>query len=834
MGSSQNFHNISIKIDHQASDKSKYFVEWLFKPGKYNNYRVPWTGPTFPHIDVGWGGQYPLDFTNQIFGLGNTYTFSPTLINEFRGSFSRQFYTTNPETIGYSDSVTGLSAVEETLAPLRIPLGTASPAPWWPISTPGGSLSFGPTPWINNTSATEAYTIMDNLTKILGKHTLKTGFMYRLQHSAQSGSAPTYLGFYGGMVSDPTTGLGGGSGLAQFMLGAVQNDGSSFGTATWQPYFRWRYWGFYLQDDYHITPRFTLNLGLRYDIFGSYKTRQHPNARFCLECPNEDTGLKGKVLYEGDPGFPNNSDIIPPNWTDIGPRVNFSWAPFSERKTVIRGGYDIFYSNAYESNNSQQSAPNGVAWAYDNYWRGSFYPDQCAPFSGQCVAWPLSDTTLDKAPLSTPPVTFTFPAQQRDPTYTYYMNSVFKAPRDPMVQTWTLEVQRELPGKIGVTVGYAGMHGTHLTGDTWHNYSHVPTSERLKYRTAINQIVPITDYYSGRTAQRLAEVWRSSVLPRGQLLTPYPFWPFVITTQPFDGTTVYHGFNLRVQKQYSHGLSFIAAYTASKKINSPQTGQLTITTVDPVHLYRAGYVGGRSGSTGYGGGLFGHGYQDPDNINADRALAPDDIPQMLNVAATYEFPFGDRKPFLNKKGTLNKLLGGWLLTGNFNTQTGVPLAISCPGNQLTSRCNLIGDPQFTGSRSKQERITQWINPAAFEPPFGSDQNFWANYDPTDDRAWRFGTAGPRLPGIRSPGFWNLDTALAKRFHIDEARYFEFRWEMFNALNHQNLGFPNTGFCLPPKPDGSTDLVHQAGCQFGRITNIQTDPRSMEFALKFYW
>ena len=141
---------------------------------------------------------------------------------------------------------------------------------------------------------------------------------------------------------------------------------------------------------------------------------------------------------------------------------------------------------------------------------------------------------------------------------------------------------------------------------------------------------------------------------------------------------------------------------------------------------------------------------------------------------------------------------------------------------------------FKGSRSKQERIAQWFNPAAFQPPFGGDQNFWAHYDPTDNRAWIFGTAGLQLPGARSPGFWNADAALGKQFHITERRYFEFRWEVFNGLNHQNLGLPNTAFCLPPTANGTTDLVHQAGCQFGRITNIQTDPRSMEFALKFFF
>jgi hypothetical protein len=91
-----------------------------------------------------------------------------------------------------------------------------------------------------------------------------------------------------------------------------------------------------------------------------------------------------------------------------------------------------------------------------------------------------------------------------------------------------------------------------------------------------------------------------------------------------------------------------------------------------------------------------------------------------------------------------------------------------------------------------------------------------------------------LANFRTPGFWNIDSSLVKPFHLSEQRYFELRWDMFNALNHQNLGFPNTNYCLPPNPDGSTDRVHQSGCQFGRITNIQTDPRAMQFALKFYW
>jgi len=254
-------------------------------------------------------------------------------------------------------------------------------------------------------------------------------------------------------------------------------------------------------------------------------------------------------------------------------------------------------------------------------------------------------------------------------------------------------------------------------------------------------------------------------------------------------------------------------------------------SVNPITWTRNGGTGGRAGLLT---GLNSANYQNPDNKKVDRSVAPDDIPQIFNFAATYELPFGAGRQFLNHKGPLNVLFGGWILTGNFNAESGVPLAISCPGNQITSRCDLIGDPHFNGSRSRQQQIAQWINPAAFAPPYGTDQTFWANYSPTDPRAWQFGTMGPRLANFRSPGFWNVDSSLAKQFHITEDKYFEFRWEVFNALNHQNLGLPNTGFCLPPNPDGSTDLVHQAGCQFGRITNIATDPRALEFALKFRW
>jgi len=831
--SSQSTNNLSIKIDHQWSNKSKIFGEWLYNPTTYNNYRVPWTGPTFPWSGAGFRSNYDFNLANQIIAIGNTYTFSPTFVNDFRASFSRAAMTTHPQH-PYPDSITSQTQVQQVLAPSQIPEDPYFPIPSFSVNTPsGGNASFGPPNWVNMLTGSEAFTILDNVTKIIGKHTMKTGFLYRLEYSWYESGYGTNFTFNADNSVNPILGLGGGSGLEQFMLGAVGTSGRDGDSGLmFQPYLRNRYWGFYWQDDYRVTPRLTLNFGLRYDIYGMFKIRQHPMSNFCLGCPNSLTGLPGEVIYEGDPQLPANHDIFPANKGDFGPRFNFAWTPFADHKTIIRGGYDIFYSNAYQSAIAPgQSPSNFPGWSPEYDWNGSWTPNQCAPLTGVCASFPLGDTTTNKAELTVPPRSSGFPAVHRDPLLGIgYLQFMSPVSHDPMVQMWSLQVERELPSNFMVSVGYVGNHGTHLAGEPFRNFNYVPTSDRLKYKTDINTIVPITSVYSGKTAAELETVYGTSQLPLGTLLKPYPFTGAIsglVNVSSLDGATIYDAMNLKIQKRFSQGLQFTAAYTVSKKITNAMTTQLGWSVVDPIHA--VGGLGGRSGVVGTSGY-----YQDPDNKKVDRAVAADDIPQILNIAGSYQLPFGAGRKYLNQKGPLNVLFGGWLLTGNFNAESGLPLPISCPGNQITSRCDLIGDPHFAGGRTKEQQIAQWINPAAFAPAYGTDQTFWANYSPTDPRAWQFGTMGPRLANMRAPGFWNVDTSLSKQFHFTEATYLEFRWEAFNALNHQNPGFPNTTFCLPPLSNGTTDLVHQAGCSFGRITNIQTDPRAMQFALKFYW
>jgi Carboxypeptidase regulatory-like domain/TonB dependent receptor len=839
-GSSQDPINLSIKIDHQTG-KGKYFFEWLFSPTQYRNYAVPWTGPTFPQELIGFGSPYNFGIRSQVIALGHTYAFNPTLVNEFRVSFSRQFLSTLSHP--YPNSVTDLPAVEQELAPSMLPSNGIFPTPNFEIdNTPGGGfIDFGPEAWVNIATGSEAYTILDNVTKIIGKHTLKMGYIYRLDHASYESDDPTILDFNASLAQDPINGVGG-NGLAQFMMGAVPGDGGgsgSFAGHLKSPYIRWRSWGAFFQDDFHIKPNFTLNFGLRYDLNGYFRARYYPMSNFCFTCVNPLTGLPGQNIYEGSPGFPNG-DIFPANHTDWAPRLNFSWAP--TRKTVIRGGYDIFYTDAIENFNAPgQSVVNGAGWGQSAAWYGSFYP-QCQSFGGSCEAFPLSDTTTNKTSLLFPSITGPFPAQTRENllggTYAFV-----KPTRDPMVQSYTFELQHEFPAGLSVSLAYVGTHGTHLSGSGPNSYlyNNIPTQEKLKYRAQLFNNYPISQFYSGKAATQLASLYGNPA-PLSILLEPFPFFPTVPTSGTFEGGTTYNGMNLRVQKRYSHGLDFIAAYTVSKQLDNWSVGGAGVEAVDPIHFTRTGIIGGRGGQleSTFGGPWT---FQDPSNRNLDRAIAVDDIPQQFNIGATYDLPIGHGKALLNRGGIFGGFLGGWKVSGNFNAQEGLPLPISCPSSilqQLSTpgtsyqesggRCNMIADPHFSGHRSKTDEIADWINPAAFEPAFGLQ----GTLDPTTAPAWTFGNMKPRTDAIRGPGFWNLDSSLMKDFHFTEDRYFEFRWEVFNALNHQNLGLPSTTWCLPPNPDGSTDLIHEAGCTFGKITGVQTDPRNMTFALKFFW
>ena len=820
VGSSQTTHNISMKFDQNLKTRHKLFVEWLFNPSYYTNFRYPWDGATAP-TGTGIAGAQPYRTINQAATVGFTSTLTPSLLNEARMSFTRQNQIASPN----PNSVADTSAVENEVKNLNFIL--YPPTQVVPTIGINGLEGVGQQQWQNAIQGVQAYTFTDNVTKILGKHTVKSGMMFRRENNWNIAGWGYNLDFGGTLTRNPVTGLGGG-GLSQFLLGAV--DVFSSGTGTYQPPWQTNnYWGGYVQDDYRIKPNFTLNLGLRYDYFGWFYERHNNSANFDFNATNPDVPFKGAITYFGTPSHPARN-VFPANGPDLGPRFGFSWAPFKSRKTVIRGGYGVIYSNgissAFGDQNGAISAP-GIA---------NYFPYN-GDFTGERPAFQLG---LGAPNLHLP--TAVFAKQTNDQFLGTTAGAFLQAPEDPYVEQGSFFIQQQLSSGMSLSVGYVGTHGMHLYGDEFRNYDYVPTAVRQKLRTGITLPVP--------TSPAIGAIYGCGTSCPGNLvLKPFPQYAAITANVSPNGFNDYNSFQVIWQERYSHGLNFLVSYTAQKNIESANYGSIIGNTATPTTLGRTvgrsslvpGAISGGSANTAGSSAA-----ENPDDLNRYIGLAPDDVPQVLNFVVSYALPAGPGRHYFTH-GPLSKALGGWQLNQNWNFQRGVPELIFGPCNGIGScRPNIIGNPASDRSGNVAERENQWWNPNAFEANFGNNpaviQEVSTGLNP-DGTAfdynslnswWQYANEGTNCPTCRAPGFWNMDASLTKDFHISESKYFQFQWQVFNALNHQNLGLPNNSWCLPPGPGGQVDAVHVFGCQFGRIFNVQTDPRNMEFGLKFNW
>jgi hypothetical protein len=842
VGSSMTTHNASIKVDHTINDKHKFFAAWLYNPSYYTNFKYPWNGPTAP-TGTGIAGSQPYNTRNQLAEIGFTSSFTSTTVNELRFSYGRQNLVslTNPE------SVTHNAEVYEQVKDLNFILSEPfSPVPTISFTNPDGYTStvFGPLEYGNASLGQQAYTLTDSFTKVMGKHTLKFGGLFQRNNLWTIAGSAYSINFDYTLTNDPYT-YQGGEGLATFLLGTVGQGGAGTGVqyAPWQTNDNY---SLYVQDDFRVTRNLTLNLGLRWDVFGWIRERHNMLANYDLSVMNPEVNYMGRIDYMGTAAHPDRN-LFPAHKDSFGPRIGFAWSPWSDNKTVIRGGYGIIYSNSLSALFGQG---NGSV---------------SSPGSSEAATIPVTDYSYMTPAfiLSQGAPTITLPDlsynRSNDAQLVGVDSSIFgftKGSRDPYVQQWSLFIQRELPWNMALSAGYVGSHGLHLLGEEIRNLNYIPTKTQQQLRNNINN-------YDFTVDPSLNGVWGCAPNPDMDnqvqcqgwyALAPYPQWWSVQNLLSPDGYNRYNAFQFRLEKRYSAGLSFIAAYTFSKNMVSEGLGALVANTTGPTTINkgvgRIAYIPGAAGG-GVADGSKHVWYVDPDNRKAYDSLSPDDTPHVLNIAGTYELPLGKGKRFANQGGVTNAILGGWRVSQNWNFQSGVPMFFtSIAGNYLYGSWgaglpNVIGDLSAgRSSKSRIEQENQWYNPNALAPPWGTDPVLLYEYttgldpdgNPVDfnsiDAFWQFGNAGLRPPSGRIPSYWNMDLSVAKDFYVDESRYFTFRWDVFNAFNHQALGVPSNLWCMPPYPDGSTDAIHTYGCNFGQITGTQTDPRSMQFSLRF--
>ena len=618
-----------------------------------------------------------------------------------------------------------------------------------------------------------SYTWDANATKVAGRHQLKAGIEYRINQSLEGVGNDTSGNFtfdrtftQGPNPTSPAVDRG--NSVASLLLGTstAGQVGLLPTVLTSNPYL-----ALYIQDDFRVSKKLTLNLGLRWDLEKG-RTERYDQLSFFdfgapspiaqqVGIPNLHGGLQF-VALNGNPVRQFDTD-----WNNFAPRFSFAYS--MTPKTVLRGGYGIFFLpyigaasgwasgiNGFLSYTAQLSSPDGLHPGdplSNPFPRGLQQPT--APASGL-----LTNYGQD------------FGASGRD-------GAVDRSARVAYSQQWNFNLQRELPGKISIELAYVGNKGTKLTDGPLGPQLNQLTVNQLRLGNQLLQLVqnPFQPYVrTGPLSQ--------ATVTRAQLLRPYPQFLNLYDFRPALGSSIYHAFQGRIEKRYAAGLTLLASFTGGKLIEDT------------------------SQSVGFLGPAPTH--QDVYNFHADRSVASQDVSKRLVLSYVYDLPFGRGKAFgAHLARPLDLLLAQWQLNGILTFSTGVPLAIVNAQNNSQSfsaaqRPNVNGtDPNLDGDRSTTDKLAHWFNTAAFSQP----------------AAFTFGS-GPRvLPNVRADGIRAWDFSIFKNFPIREAVRVEFRAEMFNFTNTPNFALPGQVF---------------GNAQFGVVSSQQNSPRQIQFGLKMYY
>ncbi len=652
------------------------------------------------------------------------HNFDANTINEFRFTYTRRQYLY-------------FSAGANTDIDSEIGLDTFDTS-YFPTVNLSGLEGLGSTGQIQNASQVQSAqqerlqspinsnAWVDNLSWVRGKHQFKFGGEIRT-----SNNTDRFRPFGGGDFTfnndGASTNAAVGS-IANLLLGNVY-------TAAINEYYTIHSvasaYGLFAQDDWRVTPRLMLNIGLRYDVDAPRKTDPNAQNSFNPTEINPVSGAPGVVTFSGIDGASDYAH----RWDlhSVGPRLGFAWSP--RDKWVIRGGGAILYTPEYDSATPTVAnlgyGTTGSTTGVYNAATGILAP--AFQISSIPVFW-VSPTTADltssfgaAAPGPTPPYTVPYTGPNTPHTVVQYfaLNHV----NGYLYQT-SLDIQRELANDLLLDVQYLGTFGHSL-----------PVTDNAGGQYSVNQ-APDTDLSLIAANPAIA-----------QSLRPYPQFANVQILDPNIGASKYNGANVGIQKRYSNGLQFQANYTWSKfQDNADGRNEL------------AGFPGDNS-------------YTDYYNPKSRWGLSGNDLRHRLVLTGLYELPFGEGKRFAADSGVLNEVVGGWTIGTIAELHTGTPLSVIDATNQTGSfsdgvRPNLVGNPIF----SKTDRTAaEWFNTSAFQL----------------NAPYTFGDA-PRTFGS-GPGTAQVDASLLKNFPIHESTNLQFRAEALNVLNHPNWANPGMTF-----------------------------------------
>jgi hypothetical protein len=733
---------------------------------------------------------------NRFLSLNFTHIFNPTMINEFRA--------------GYSRYISAFSPVDPvTLGDIGATRGNSDQFPGMYRVAVTGLFSIGTGVNDERGTVSNQYNLVETFSWIKGRHSMRMGgeaVQYQLNRFNN-------FAVRGSLTFGSTTGAGNAfTAFQNFLQGRVTAIQSAFGDPA-RNFVATDYAGFF-QDDFKWSQRLTLNLGLRWEgmSFGRDKLYRAGIYDPSLAAQGlnpflfpEKVDLAG---FKGTPGVPDcalKDCFDGNNWA---PRVGFAWDINGDQKTVLRGGYGIYYQRLSNQNILQNSlaAPFTVQ-PLDS--RATPAPLQLAnPFAGQpapsiiATAYIPSPTffaglrrtsgtgPLDPNDPNVAPI-FVNAAGERCLNYggtatncSINLASFTSAPLDaytPYTQQWNLTLQRELWRGWSAEVGYVGTHYIGGLG-IWNPFQAVVASPQNP--VVVRDINGNT--YNITTNTVANEELRHQILglsrKRGARYSSN------------IGRSKFNSLQLTALKRFQRGLYFQAAYTYSRTYDNVSGSLAT----DEFNATRAGQNGASL-------------YNDQSDPQQNFARGDFDRPHRLVVSYAYDIPVPGHDFFDNQ------LFKGWSVSGIITAQKGLPFSVTdstsggifgTAAGTATFTCANINDAYTTGSI--QDRLNQYLNPACFTTAPSAPNSAGAG-------ATIFGNT-PRN-AFRGPRQTNVDMTVAKRFTIGERHQFQFRTDFFNLFNHPVFRFPSAVNIGTPST-------------FGRITETAVPARLIQFGLKY--
>lgn len=762
-------YNTTDKSDINLSNNHQFFV--MFSAG---NYSTNFTGSLAPGTSA-----LPIPYTQARIvkehvttaQIHDTYIISPGVLNQFSYSYNRLYVPlTNITADGNYPQKAGLKGLPAGIANQAFPditfNGTNAPIGW------AGTNAHA------NTEAVNTFTLQDNVLWVKGRHSLTFGFQFQaLQDNFNNPLTGTLAGFTfsnnetGGFSPTGTLLSNTGNSYASYLLGAVDSSGVTQ-NAVAETGGRYKDYAAYIQDDFKVSSRLTINLGLRWDVWGPFKEVADRMSFFNPLSPNPAAGGHlGALEFAGTGPYSCNCSIpIRTHYLNLGPRVGAAYRLGD--KTVIRAGFAMTYVHAggvcgrvnarqglsqlgFNTTASFSSPSSGVP-AF--YWDNGYPAYQAPPFlnPGYGTGFITSNPTGAQ-------------------TITYGDPNIGAKP--PYYENWNMGVQHSITASMTLSAAYSGSKGNFLPGAGPGGGS--VNIAPLKY-LALGSLLtatatPATIAQAKALFPEIALPFANFVGTVGQMLRPYPQYGTISNPWANLGQSSYNSLQLSLNRRFSNGFTFSANYTYSKELDN-----LLSTPRNPF------------------------------NDALERAPGTIDHRHVFTGTYVYALPFGAGRHWNPANRAVGAVVGGWSLSGIGTFNSGAPLSITANG---CVSGNILGTcfPNYNSSYSGNVRINGDYGSGSV---LGSTPTaYLAKSAFISPSAYTVGNVARTAPyGLYAPHIIGFDVSLRREFAIRERLKLAIQADAFNVTNSVFFGAPG---------------LNIDSANFGTLTTQANQPRKLQ-------